>query len=158
MQSPAVSRCRHLTVCDGVSVCASAIVQDISQHYPGDFFSVIAVIHFSPLPCSDSLRVLVLKRDVGHASVPVLSVLSFPTLVLSAGVENHWTLRELPPLTANTSIPGIEDLSFTQGRTGREIECWLYQCMWTVSKVLRQLRATQRGFTRRGLGVKTEVS
>ena len=29
MQSPAVSRSRHLTVCDGVSVCASAIVQDI---------------------------------------------------------------------------------------------------------------------------------
>ena len=98
---------------------------------------------------------------VGHAPVPVLSVLSFPTLILSAGVKNHGTLREIPPLTANaahTSIPGIEDLSFTQGRTGREIECWLYQCMWTVSKVLRQLRATQRGFTRRGLGVKTEVS
>ena len=29
MQSPAVSRSRHLTVCDGVSVCASAIVPDI---------------------------------------------------------------------------------------------------------------------------------
>ena len=29
MQSPAVSRSRHLTVCGGVSVCASAIVPDI---------------------------------------------------------------------------------------------------------------------------------
>ena len=29
LQSPAVSRSRHLTVCDGVSVRASAIVQDI---------------------------------------------------------------------------------------------------------------------------------
>ena len=29
MQSPAVSRSRHLTVCDGVSLCASVIVQNI---------------------------------------------------------------------------------------------------------------------------------
>ena len=29
MQLPAVSRSRHLTVCDGVTVCASVIVQDI---------------------------------------------------------------------------------------------------------------------------------
>ena len=71
MQSLAVSRSRYLTMCDGVSVCASVIVQDIrcfgyrnltlETSSPSSQSSAVAspgpakccAIHLSPLPCSD---------------------------------------------------------------------------------------------------------
>ena len=105
MQSPAESRSRHLTVCDGVNVCASAIVQNIRC------FGYRNLTLETSSPSSQSSAV----ASPGPAKCCAARdpVLPLPCSDLGQGVARSTTTFMLPRFFVQTHIFSVSPSSFS---------------------------------------------